>query len=532
MDAERRKTLAAIAASAAGIAFPAIVRAHGTSPAAWGSMPSMVGNIWNTKPDIRILEIHLYGGLSMWETFYCRAPGAANRFRGYPLLPFGGCDSAFTADPDPNPFANDAAGHAVHLSPITKPLWSPAIINKMRIVALGHRFTPHEGAIPVTLTGFELGNPKLSGLGAAVQHHFAHHDIVAGAPATKPYSYVCWPDSFHFPTDNLQASAAIGMHPGFAKPLVMRIGPSTAALLGLLQRTGLRAERDAVLNHFVASYGDQLRHSSLASGALARSRGFVSFKSGTDMLKAAPALNTLLSATGSPLAGPFTQNAACPTTMSFGASAVDNMPGHAIRLAAYLLSQTGSGAPRYACVIDKGLYEHSMGGGYDTHGSAHMEHTTVNLWNVLVTLRQLIDAGTIDLNRVMIVLSTEFGRTTDVSRDHWPWGFCNVLIGGPVTKGVSGALRDLATDPTLPPDQDGRVDPTPAPAATTMNPFPVPHSFAPADLRAAILLAAGIFPFESEQFAVRDISFAKASSDHRTLMMQLKTGVLGALVGA
>ncbi|HEY6236194.1 MAG TPA: DUF1501 domain-containing protein, partial [Candidatus Elarobacter sp.] len=244
---------------------------------------------------------------------------------------------------------------------------------------------------------------------------------------------------------------------------------------------------------------------------------------------AAPALNTLLSAAGSPLAGAFTQNAACPTTI-FGAPAVDNMPGHAIKLAAYLLSQTGANAPRYACVIDRGLFEHSMGGGYDTHGSQHIEHTTVNLWNVLATLRQLIDAGTIDLNRVMIVLSTEFGRTMDASRDHWPFGFCNVLIGGPVTRGVSGALRDTFFG--APAAEDGRVDTTPAPAPTVSNPFPVPRSFAPADLRAAILLAAGIFPFESEQFAVRDISFATATSDHRSLMMALKTGVLGAPAGA
>jgi hypothetical protein len=260
----------------------------------------------------------------------------------------------------------------------------------------------------------------------------------------------------------------------------------------------------------------------------ARSRGFVSFESSAAMLSAAPALNTLLSASGSPLSGPFTQNTSCPDVI--GTGPVDNMPGHAIRLAAYLLSQTGASAPRYVCVIDRGLHEHSMGGGYDTHGSSHMQFTSVNLWNVLATLRQLIDAGTIDLRRVMIVLSTEFGRTIGTSRDHWPFGFCNVLIGGPVVRGVSGALRDTFFGATA--AQDGRVDTTPAPAPSAGNPFPVPRSFSPADLRAAILVAANIYPFESEQFAVRDISFAGASSDHRSLMMALKTGVLGAALTA
>jgi uncharacterized protein DUF1501 len=527
MDAGRRRTITALAASAAGLAFPSIVRSHGTEPAAWGSMPSSAGTVWNTQPDLRVLEIHLYGGLSMWETFYCRPPTAASPFRGSSMLPFGGCDSAF-GDPEPPPFI-DAANNPVHLSPITKPLWSTAILDKMRIVVLGHRFEPHEGAIPVALTGFELGSPKLAGLGAAIQHHYAAHDLAAGRPLARPYSYVCWPDAFQFPTDNLQASAATGMHPGYAKPLVMRIGPGTASLLGLLQRTSIRSERDAVLNHYVASYGNQLRHASLASNALARSRGFASFRSSADLLKAAPALNTLLSASTSPLAGPFTQSVACPQAI-FGTSATDNMPGHAIRLAAYLLSQTGPDAPRYACVIDKGLREHPSGGGYDTHGSQHMEHTTVNLWNVLATLREQIDLGRIDLNRVMIVLTTEFGRTTGPNRDHWPFGFCNVLIGGPARRGVSGALRDTLHN--APPSEDGRVDTTPAPAPTSANPFPVPHSFSPADLRAAILVAAGIYPFEPEQFAVRDISFASAGSDHYSLMMALKTGVLGAAAGA
>lgn len=530
MDPGRRRTLAAIAASAAGLAFPSIIRSHGsgTVGTAWGTIPSYAaGPVWTTEPDIRVLEIHLYGGLSMWETFYCRPPAAPDRFRGFTPLAFGACDT-FT-DPDPGVFANDAAGNPVHLGVITKPLWLPAILNKTRIVALSHRFEPHEGAIPVTLTGFELGNPRLAGLGAAIQHHFAHHDILAGTPPAKPYSYVCWPDSFSFPTDNLQASAASGMHDAFAKPLVMRIGPSTASLLTLLQRTGIRSERDAVLNHYVKAYGNELRHASIADQKRARARGFVSFESSAEMLKSAPGLNTLLSASGSPLSGPFTQTAACPASI-FGTTAGDNMPGHAIKLAAYLLSQTGPGAPRYACVIDKGLREHSMGGGYDTHGSQHIEHTQVNLYNVLATLRRLIDAGTIDLNRVMIVLSTEFGRTTGVNRDHWPWGFCNVLIGGPVTRGVSGALQDTFFG--APGGQDGRADPTPAPAPTAGNPFPVPRSFAPADLRAAILLAANIYPFENEQFAVRDISFASGASDHRSLMMALKTGVLGAAAGA
>ena len=515
MDRGRRATLVAAAAGAAGLLLPTSSRA-----AAWGTIPPTAGTVWATPPDLRILEVHLYGGMSMWETFYVRAPGATNRFRGFDAevaaLPFAGCDAAFT-DPAPSPFANDANGRPVHLGPATKPLWKPQILDKMRIVAMAHEFQPHEAAIPITMTGQRLGNPKLAGLGAAIQHHHIARDLEAGPPPPRPYSYVLWPETFNFPNDNLQASAAIGLHPAYARPLVLKVGAGLPVFLSSLTRSGIRNDRDALLKQYVDQYSAALRHPTMLSATPAgrtRSKGFAAFESSNAMVFGAASLNSLLTAPGSPATLALPSDADCPN--AFGASSFENMPGHGIKLAAYLLAQTGANAPRYVCVIDKGMVTASGGGAYDTHGGSAIADLHVNLFNICKTLRDLIDAGTLNLANTMVVLTTEFGRTparSGTGRDHWPEGFCQVLIGGPVTRGVSGALLDSNFAGVAAGD-DGRADPA--------------HHFNPPDLRAAILTACGIMPFENDAYAVPDISFSTAASSHGDLMRGLKTQVLGA----
>jgi Protein of unknown function (DUF1501) len=512
-DARRRAALCAMGAGAAGLLLPRLGEAL-----PWGAIPASAGTVWGMPPNLKILEIHLYGGLSMWETFYVRAPGAANRFRGFDAeiaaLPFGGCDSAFT-DPDPGALGNDANGRAVHLGPATKPLWKPQILDKTRVVALTHEFQPHEAAIPLTMTGFRLGSPKLAGLGAAIQHHFIATDLETGPPPQRPYSYVLWPEEFNFPGDNLQASSAIGLHPAYSRPLVLKVGAGLPALLTALTRSGLRSERDALLNQYVQQYSADLRHPAMLAATpvqRTRSKGFAAFDSSSAMVFGAASLHGLLAAPASPASQPLMTSDDCP---NFSAqSSIENMPGHAIRLAAYLLSQTGANAPRYVGVVDKGLQEASGGGGYDTHGSNHI-HTNMNLFNVCKTLRELVDAGTLNLASTMVVLTTEFGRDPARSgsgRDHWPEGFCQVLIGGPVTRGVSGSLLDSNFPEGA--GLDGHADPA--------------RSFNPSDLRAAILTACGVLPFENELFAIADISFSTAGSSHGDLMRDLKTRVLGA----
>ncbi len=41
---------------------------------------------------------------------------------------------------------------------------------RLRVLVQRHELEPHEAAIPLAMSGRFLGNPKLSGLGAAVAH--------------------------------------------------------------------------------------------------------------------------------------------------------------------------------------------------------------------------------------------------------------------------------------------------------------------------------------------------------------------------
>jgi hypothetical protein len=509
-DRHRRAALVALGIGAATVLAPRLARASGP----WGTPPS---SVWPTPPDLKVLEIHLYGGVSMWETFYCRAPGAANRFRGFeseiPALNFAGCDPFI--DPAPAPFANDALGHPIHFGPATKPLWKPQILDKTRLVVMKHEFQPHEAAIPLTLTGQRLGSPKLAGLGAAIQHHHVSKALLSGSlPAdAQPFAYVLLPNAGLLDSDNVRVLSAVGMHPAYARPLTLKVSDSLAAELALFPRTGLRSQRDALLQRYVDQYSAALRHPSMVAAAppgRTRSAGFGAFEFGTAMVMGAPSLHSMLTDPTSPASQPIPVEADCPDVFP---STFANTTAQSIKLAAYLLSRTGSNAPRYVGVVDSGMRQ-TNGAAYDTHGSDNHGITALNLYNVCKTLRTLVDAGTLNLANTMVVLSTEFGRTPQRTgssgRDHWPEGFCHVLIGGPVTRGISGALYDANFSGT-PAGLDGYAAPG--------------DSFTPQDMRAAVLTACGILPFENELYGVSDISLTGAT--HEDLMHALKSRVLG-----
>ena len=144
--------------------------------------------------------------------------------------------------------------------------------------------------------------------------------------------------------------------------------------------------------------------------------------------------------------------------------------------------------------------------------------TSTNLWNCLSHLASVIrtpggpSAGKIDLDDTIILLNTEFGRTPsptgepeDLGREHHPGGYVTVLIGGPVGGGngpsVAGAIG-----------ASGNAE--------------VGKSFGPADVHAAVMLAAGVWPFEAENFNQSAISL-KAPRD-LDVALALVTQVLGA----
>lgn len=512
----RRRFLKYVAAGAAGAgvaaSLPWRVRAQPAAERAWGHIRPP---IWTTPPECKVLEIHLYGGMSPWETFYCRGPASTARYRGFEremaALPFvGGSTSCDPGATDARLFGRDALNHDVYFSRLTQPLWTDAILSKTRVVVLKHTLEPHEAAIPYALTGFTLGQPNLAGLGAVLQHRYLAIDDIAGTSHDLPYAYVCQPSDF-IATDNLQASVATGTHRGDARPVVLPLSDNVPGFLQTLARTGVTSRHDELLAQYRAHYRDLLRSPRLGPSNLVRSKGFSSYDASAHALSGSPRLRTLLSDSTSPWLTQLRRDAECPR---YEPGDLANMPGTGVRLAAFLLARS---AARYAGVIDIGLVGASGGGAYDTHNTEHIHTTAINLWNVLATLRELVDNHTLDLSTTLVVLTTEFGRTRQRNgdgRDHWPWGYVNVLIGGPVRRGISGAIQDAEMGDS----DDGYAHPE--------------HFYNPADVRAAVLLAAGVYPFEPENFGVRDISFATPADGHEALMRRLKTDVLGAEAGA
>ena len=203
----RRQLLRATALGALGMAARPILRPRPAFAAGEGSPANgwhqRTGNMWVQGDDTqyKILEIFMYGGLSPWETFYIR-PEAGEQSAdwygakaGYEALHWavlneeGGCE--FPSDvPEVPPgqilngtetrfFATDEVDNDVHFGPATRPLWKHTdgtfrddLLDRMRVMVTAHDLLPHEAAIPYTMSGLKLGNPRRAGIGAPIQRHF------------------------------------------------------------------------------------------------------------------------------------------------------------------------------------------------------------------------------------------------------------------------------------------------------------------------------------------------------------------------
>lgn len=509
-------------AGIAGTAFavPMIGRAGGP---VWGDVPP---GIWpGTPPDIKILEIHLLGGTAPFESFYFR-PAAGVRTRGFDAeITALNWNAACPGTPSgiaSQPFANDSNGKPVSLGPFAKPFWPSHISNRMRVIVLAHDLMPHEAAIPFVTTGLRLGRPNQASTGSAVQHRYIALDEDAGNPVrVAPYSYGLLPQNTFYDSLLFQMMGSIGMHGGSAKPLVLRIGAQFATFLAQLNRPGMTANDNAMLDQLRAQYRDWLRFHALTTPEnLIRDKAFRDYDIAVSNLFNGPSLSTLLGG----LPSTIQTNASCASETAVFAS--DTNPTRAaIEVAVNLLTRPAAERPRYVHVVDSGI-NHRGGLPYDVHNIAHATDTGSNLWNTLTTLAGLIrdpanptpqDPSKLDLDNTMIVLNTEFGRTPFKSngnspdagskgRDHWPSAFASVLIGGPITtKGVVGSISDAA-------NLGGVAD----------------ISYTPTDMRAALLLAMNINPFMTENFAQGSLSapFAGAA-DHTAAMTQLRQTILG-----
>ncbi len=446
----------------------------------------------------RVLEVFLYGGLSQWESLYL--------VRGYgrPSDPMYPNQQYYTFDQSAalnrcgfpsggeigQAFARDQLGADVELGPFARRLWArPDVTARMRLVTQRHRLEPHEAAVPQALTGRPVGQPAAAGLGSHVQRF--HFDRDPGDRAA-PWSYV-------FATggiagDNVSAAAATGVHPGAARPLLIKID-NAETFARLLSREEVRgagpsAAYDALMREYVDAYGRRLSWPGADGGAAtpvrARRHADLSIAAGT--VAKSDAIAEVLD----PQLFVNVPGTAC------GSSRSRDIPGMSLAAAAHLLTHPTQPA-KYVCVSDIGLYEASGGGGYDTHDGNAVD-TARNFDNLLRSLLAIIngpgetDPRKLSLDDTLIILNTEFGRTPWAQdggdgRNHHPYGYVTAFIGGTIRDGEKSIYGAIGPD--------GRAET----AAT------------PSENRIAALLAQGIWPFSPEAFAVSDVPGANSEED-------------------
>jgi len=526
-----RRFSAAAALGSASIAFPGIIRAQDSS-SIWGDMHT---DVWGgSAPDINILEIHLLGGVAPFESFYFR-PSAGRQTRGFdeqaeslnwnPACQGTPAGLEIPAlEPDQNWY--DSGGKEIALGPFAKPFHAEHIRSKMRVVVLRHNLMPHEVAQSYSMNGLSSTNPRWASMGAAIAHRYNAIDVAnLRPPRTIPYSYGLISDSAAQANKLVANMSAVGSHGGAAKPLVLRINNQFDSFLSQLQRTGIKPTANALIDVYREQYRRRLRFNSGSESLVARSKEFFNYDASASTLLNSASLSDHLSQINPDI----NEEEICAQDSDYANFAdYDNPVRTSIEAAVKLLTAPEESRARYVQVIDHGLYPFSSGLGYDVHQSGATGATAANLWNTFSILADLIkdpsdpasasDTGKLDLEKTMIVINTEFGRTPFPSysdqidessngRDHWPYGYCAALIGGPIqTSGVVGSISD---DPGY--------------GAMADIPFNV------TDMRAAVLVAMGIDPFVDEIYPVGELTADAfpTSGSHEAAAEALRQTILG-----
>jgi hypothetical protein len=498
----RRDFLRLSAAGAAGAATAGAWRWRSARAAPFGEFPAEAAAV-ALPAELRaesVLEVFLYGGLSAWETLYLVEAYGRPDDPDHPREQFhtfvgGGGDSveaaldacAFPAgEPMGQFFARDARGAEVALGPFAYRLRQRAdLLDRMRLVVQHHRLEPHEAAVPQALTGKPLGQPTAAGLGAHIQRYFVER---AAPDRAAPFSYLFAAGGL--PGDNVSAAAATGVHPGLARPLAVNVTNSErfAELLarGAVGPLDARDRYDQLMSVYTARYARRLRWG--GRGEQLRSARFADLSVAVGAIGEVDAIAAVMDGS---LFVPA-EGLACGEASDF------DIPGMSLNAARHLLTHPEQPA-RYVCVSDVGLFEASGGGGYDTHtGNSH--DTARNFDNALRSLAAVLNApgendpGKIDLDRTLVILNTEFGRTPGrqdggSGRNHHPYGYVTAFIGGPIRPGMGGIHGAIGPDG-------------------------IAETYAqPSENRIAALLALGIWPFAQEAFAVSDVPGAGSEEE-------------------
>ena len=465
----------------------------------------------------KVLEIFFAGALSHRETWWVEQPDEDPIVRSLdalaptdPILSPSGAPTSWTgalpallAYKGTDYRVGTAGGRDIHLGPCAAPLvgsgGAASLLGRMRVIATGHGASVHEIAQALMQQGLpsSTSQTRAAGVGAAIARH-------SGLP-----SFVFYDSRLSDSTNAAIEAAKTGRHGNHNAPI--RIPYDNPALIGQLAVPRVPA-RDALVGLYRDRYDAGLTFAatgSPASGLRARSEGFDRYVDALEVAFGGPQIAGLL------------QNlpSSNPETLW------DNPVRRAIQTSVALL---GAGESRYCCVSDGGLVGDDFGGfsHYDSHlvasFSDHAAFVTANVLNVLRTLREEIDQQNLDLSDTLVVLNTEYGRSFSEPNgsEHCWEGFAVAMLGGPIANGgVVGDLPFTPNDDALPRERGNPAFATGA----AYGSGPV----TPTDLRAAVLLAAGIRPFQPGVFERHEARTDPALSEEAAAD-QLATHIFGA----
>jgi hypothetical protein len=509
------------AAGAGGLLWRRRSRAHappiediGPEDHRWGEYPreARSSRLPEEQRAHSVLDIFLAGGICPWETFYVVDEpdyGKADNemwwtFHDGPESIEETCKKCLvpTSSYKPKDFVRDRNGVMVKLGPFVDALRQREdITDRLRLLVMSHHLRVHELAIPLAMTGYRLAFPRFAGLGAPVQHYF-----LPRAEAREPAAWVLAPydRQTSFFTALLESS---GAHPSFTRPLMLHLD-SDARFADALERRSVGEDREAsdrLLDSAVASFRARL----VRDGAPVRSRVWEEYDYAVSALRRADAI-----------AGAFDRRFLAPIHgEACGLQSARSLPAMQLRLAAHLLGRPDS-PTRYVGIFETGLFtDLNDPTAYDTH-RRHIYDMGRNLPYFMEQLCAVInrpgekDPNKIDLDRTLVVINTEFGRSPGTQgmnprevnpkggtgRNHHAEAYVAAMFGGPIgpkQKGIVGAIDRKAH----------AVDP-----------------LAPAESRAAVLAALGIWPFSGEGYSVSDMRDVKTTAEAAA---RVKEKVLG-----
>jgi hypothetical protein len=527
---KRRDFMMATAAGGVTAAVAGMYARRASGEALFGDTPS--ANASSMLPAANqaksILEIFMYGGVTPWESTYCipsygapATPGGNGTWhQAYPndfLNAVNAC--GYDTTKLFVPFAKDSKGRDIFLGPYLNPLIARTdVTDRMRVVVNRHTLEPHEAAIPMALAGKPLGSPFLASLGAHVAAYKVDHD---DGSHKAPFAYGFSIASSFVPTDNVLTMVATGQHTGAARPVHIKVD-AAARLNALLNRNKVgtlddRGRYDQLLGTYFAQYQNRLHFGGKAEAPTLRAARLAELMAGASSVTNATIIQQMVAgnpAVGEDFLSPVPGTAGSPAggylCYAKGTGAQDgtgtappistalfnnanlNSPYMSLRLATHLLTHPQYPAA-HCCVIDTGLKEADGGGGYDTHNETPFTQAH-NAGNLLGNLMLMINKpgehnpNKIDLDKTMVILNMEFGRAPglqktypNTGRNHWPYGYTQVYLGGPITNAQRGVYGNIG--------EDGQ--------ATVYT--------SPTENRIAALLAMGIYPFGQLAFSGSDV---------------------------